>query len=370
MSETTERDVLVVGGGLVGSAIAYGLVRQGLSVAIVDEGDLAFRAARANFGLVWVQGKGDGMRAYTTWTLRSVAAWPTFAKELQETTGLDVAYTKPGGIHPCLTEKEMEERQALIGRLKQLAGADGYECELMDGTRLRKILPHLGERVIGGSYSPYDGHTNPLRLLRALHADLEMKGVAHLSGRHIDKIERRAGAFVAETGQERLVSSKVVLAAGLDNRRLAEPLGLRAPVRPSRGQIMVTERVERFLPMPVLTIRQTDEGTVIMGDSHEDVGLDTGTTVDVMAEIASRSAAIIPALAKLKIVRAWAGLRILNPDGFPVYEHSTMCPGAYVATCHSGVTLAAVHASALAAWIAKGETVPGFDSFSARRFNA
>lgn len=370
MPVTTERDVLVVGGGLVGSAIAFGLARQGLSVAIVDEGDLAFRAARANFGLVWVQGKGDGMRAYTTWTLRSVAAWPAFAAELGETTGVDVAYVRPGGIHPCLSEAEMEERRALIGRLKQQAGSERYECELLDGPGLRKILPQLGERVVGGSYSPYDGHANPLRLLRALHADLEQKGGVLLSGRHINNIEHRAGAFVAETGRERVAASKVVLAAGLDNRRLAEQLGLRAPVRPSRGQIMVTERVEQFLPMPVLTIRQTDEGTVIMGDSHEDVGLDTGTTVGVMAEIAARSTAILPILSGLRIVRAWAGLRILNPDGFPVYEQSTMCPGAFVATCHSGVTLAAVHAGALAAWIAKGEAVPGFESFSARRFNA
>ena len=69
-------DAIVIGGGLVGSAIAYGLVRAGLGTALLDEGDVAFRASRGNFGLVWVQSKGDGAPHYQRWTRRSADEWP------------------------------------------------------------------------------------------------------------------------------------------------------------------------------------------------------------------------------------------------------------------------------------------------------
>ena len=76
-------DVAIVGGGLVGAALGYGLRDLGKRLAILDEGDLAYRAARGNFGLIWVQGKGLGMPAYAEWTLRSARAWPRLAAELR-----------------------------------------------------------------------------------------------------------------------------------------------------------------------------------------------------------------------------------------------------------------------------------------------
>src|SRR5699024_3489499 len=90
-------DVVVVGGGLVGSALAYGLAREGLATTLLDEGDNAFRASRGNFGLVWVQGKGSQSYAYALWTRASAELWPEFARALREWTDVDVGYRKPGG---------------------------------------------------------------------------------------------------------------------------------------------------------------------------------------------------------------------------------------------------------------------------------
>jgi glycine/D-amino acid oxidase-like deaminating enzyme len=369
MNAYCERDVIVVGGGLVGAAVAYGLARGGLGVTVVDEGDVAFRAARANFGLVWVQGKGDGVPEYVRWTRRSAEAWTDFARELGETTGIDVAYARPGGVHPCFGEGEMEERRRLIGRLRAQAGPEGYACEMLDHGELAKLVPGLGQRVAGGSYSPYDGHANPLRLLRALHAGIRAHDARYLPGRRIAGIGRDGDSFVVAVGGERLSAAKVVLAAGLGNRELAQGLGLDVPVGPQRGQILATERAERFLQLPILTIRQTDEGTVLLGDSHEDAGLDAGATPTVMGEIAARAVAVLPGLARLRVVRAWAGLRVLSPDGYPVYDRSPAFPGAFVANCHSGVTLAAAHATELAAWIAGGGKPRDIERFSAGRFH-
>src|SRR5713226_8352053 len=83
-------DAIVIGGGLVGMAIGYGLARAGLAVALVDEGDVAYRASRGNFGLVWVQTKGLGAPHYQRWTRRSAEEWPSLASELQQRTRIDV----------------------------------------------------------------------------------------------------------------------------------------------------------------------------------------------------------------------------------------------------------------------------------------
>src|SRR6266705_2811975 len=89
-------DAIVIGGGLVGSAIAYGLARAGLKTALLDEGDVAFRASRGNFGLVWVQSKGDGASHYQRWTRLSADQWPALAEELLAKTGIAVGHKRPG----------------------------------------------------------------------------------------------------------------------------------------------------------------------------------------------------------------------------------------------------------------------------------
>src|SRR5881296_1185134 len=115
-------DVIVLGGGLVGSAIAYGLGRAGLDCAMVDEGDVAFRASRGNFGLVWVQSKGDGAPHYQRWTRQSADEWPALAEELASKTGIAVGHHRAGGLHLCLDEAELTARSAMMERMRAQSG--------------------------------------------------------------------------------------------------------------------------------------------------------------------------------------------------------------------------------------------------------
>jgi glycine/D-amino acid oxidase-like deaminating enzyme len=167
-----------------------------------------------------------------------------------------------------------------------------------------------------------------------------------------------------------IAASKIVLAAGLDNARLGPMVGMDVPVRPQRGQIMVTEKTAPFMPYVVHTVRQTDEGSVMISDSVEEAGFETSVGSEVLAVEADRAVKMFPHLAKLNVVRCWAALRVMPKDGYPIYHQSQACPGAFVATCHSGVTLAGVHALELPPWIDTG--VPPsdmFDAFSTRRFD-
>ena len=114
-------DIVVVGGGLVGMAVAYGLLRRGFGVVVTDEGDAAYRAARGNFALVWVQGKGDGLPRYASWTRASADLWPAFADELEDRTGLDLEYSRRGGVSVCFSEEELSALQARLERVAREA---------------------------------------------------------------------------------------------------------------------------------------------------------------------------------------------------------------------------------------------------------
>jgi len=367
-----EFDIAVVGGGLVGGAIAWGLAGAGRRVAgpriaVLDEGDVALRAARGNFALVWVQGKGLGMPEYAAWTVRSAEAWPGFAAALAAETGTELRYSRPGGFHLALSEAELERRAALLRRLHNQAPP--YEVRMLGRAEVERMLSEIGPDVAGASYCPLDGHVDALRLFRALHAGYRKRGGRYLADHAVDAIEHRGGEFRLATRRGEVRAGKIVLAAGLGNARLAPMVGLAAPVRPQRGHILVTERVAPFLHHPIATLRQTGEGSVMIGDSQEEAGFDDGVDTGVVSAMAARAIRAFPLLGRTNVVRSWAALRVMTRDGFPIYEQSASAPGAFLVTCHSGVTLAAVHATVLAPQIAAGALANELGSFAARRFD-
>ena len=354
-------DLIVIGGGLVGGAIAWGAQNRGASVVLLDEGDIAYRAARGNFGLVWVQSKGAGMPPYAQWTRQSAALWPRLADRLHEATGVDAALRQPGGLAFCLSDKEFDERESLIRRMHNESGDIG--TRMLSRREVRAMVPGLGDEVTGASFCPIDGHASPLYLLRALHQDLDYR-----PNRRVCAIEARPGRFTVKTGTETYIAPRIVIAAGLGSRDLAPMAGLHMPVFPLQGQIIVTERVRPLIDYPTHLLRQTAEGTVMLGDSQEDVGFDTSTRIAVLKKIADRNTRIFPALKDASIIRMWAALRVMSPDGFPIYEQSEQFPGAFAASCHSGVTLAAAHALALAPAILDGVLPALLSAFTAGRF--
>ncbi|MEG3162376.1 FAD-dependent oxidoreductase [Sphingomonas sp. LB2R24] len=363
-------EVVVIGAGTVGAAIGYGLASRGVRTLVLDGDDGDFRAANANFGLVWLQGKGMDMPAYQRLTRSSVDDWDAFGEELADVTGIGLQYENSGGLMICLGEEEFEQRKAMLWRLHNQIGGEP-DFEMLDRASLARLLPkvELGPEVTGAGFGRRDGHTNPLRLLAALHAGILRKGGSLRGGCRVQKIQADGAGFSLDTGSERIRTSRIVIAAGLGTKELAAQVGLAVPVRPQRGQILVTERVEPFLPLPMSGLRQTREGTVMIGATQDESGFDNSTTTEAATVLSSRAVRRIPALAEARLVRQWAGLRILTPDGHPIYAESQTHPGAFVAICHSGVTLAAAHASTLADAIVAGALPSSLEDFHHRRFD-
>lgn len=365
---TSDYDSLVIGGGLVGAAIATGLAASGRRVAVFDGGDRDFRASRGNFGLVWVQGKGADYAPYARWSGIAARAWPAFARSLLDATGVDVGLQQTGGLDFCFDAHEWDARESEMLRVQAHTDGD-FEFRMLDNAELREWIPQVSERIPGACFSPRDGHVNPLYLLRALHQRMQELGADYFPSRPVLSVRPSGDGFEVGTGTDRYAADQVVFCAGLANQRLAREAEMEIPLRPLRGQLLITERVAPFLPCASVQVRQTREGTLQIGDSHEDAGFDESTTLDVVTRLAARAVRIFPHLEEVRLQRAWGALRVMTPDGLPVYHRSDRYPGAFAVSCHSGVTLAALHAGAVADWIGGSRPHPLIADFSAARFD-
>ncbi len=369
MRRLPDQDIVIIGAGLVGAALAWGLAHAGERPLLLDGDDLSLRASRANFALIWVQGKGLGAPHYARWTMRSTRLWPEFAAALKETSGVDVALKQNGGFTFALSEAELERTHEDVVAVARELGDDATEHTLLDHAETAKLVPAIGRDVVGSVYSPMDGDVNSLRLLRALHTGMINLGAAYEPHCEIDEITPRSGGFQLKGAWGEVFAKRIVLTAGVGNSRLAAMVGIHAPSVRSKGQILVTEKCRPFFPYTSATLRQADEGGVMIGDSQETHTDSIATNQDISAVLADRAIRTFPCLSGVNVLRSWAGFRVKTPDGFPIYEQSTAHPGAYVAMCHSGVTLAAIHALVVAGEIATQQAVLAGNTFPGRRFH-
>ncbi len=360
---------IIIGGGVVGLSIAYGLLKSGKQVIVLDGADDDFRASRGNFGLIWIQGKGSNAPRYAKWTRQSGLLWEAFSKELFEESGVNVAYKNDGGVDYFTDEAKLEARVNTLTSLRQDLNGD-YPFEFLAHKELKERVPEIGKKVLGGIYSPMDAHVNPLFLLRALSIAVRKAGGEIKTGVKAVDIHAKDYDFtVILENQDKIEGDSLVLSAGLGAAPLGHQLGFKVPIRPQQGQILITEKLPYFLRYPSGTIRQVNEGGIQIGASKAEVGLDDDEDIVTSASLAQHAIDVFPHLGEVKLVRTWAALRIMSPDGLPIYQRSPKARGASFITCHSGITLSAIHAKLMPQWILGKNTTLDLSHFSEERFN-
>ena len=323
-------DIVIIGGGVMGCAIAYELATRGVQATIVEQREVAASASGASAGGVRQQGRD--LRELPL-ALRAIPRWPGLADRL----GADVEYRRGG--HLTLIEDETILPAFAEGVRRQQAA--GLDIRLVEPRDLERIMPGVAPSVIAGSYTPEDGHANPILTTKAF-ADAAVRAGARLLERTtVTGVTKDAmGRIVAiETTAGTLPCRWAINAAGAWAGATARLAGTDIPLNPACYQMLVTAPAPHLLDPVVgcvgraLSLKQVPEGGFVVGGGWPGtVHLDNGRAGTVGAHIAGSAAActgILPLLRRLTLLRAWSGMEGESPDGIPMIGPAADVPGLF-----------------------------------------
>lgn len=345
MITTNTADVVVIGAGVVGAACAWHLAQLGLAVTVVDRGPVAGGTTGSGEGNLLVSDKVPGPELDLA--LLSLQLWQDIAKTLP-----DIEYDRKGGL-------VVADSELALGGLMRTAGMQqdaGVLAEPVGATELADYEPHLAPDLAGGVHYPDDAQVQPMlaaaQLLVAagelgaqIRCGLEVTGLLR-TGERVVGVRTRSGA---------LPSGAVVNAAGTWAGELASLAGVRVPIAPRRGFILVTEPLPRVVRHKVYAadyvaavesddadlqvspvVEGTAAGPVLIGSSRERVGYDRTISVQVLRRLAAAAIRLFPVLGGVAAIRAYRGFRPYSPDHLPVIGPDPRAPGLLHACGHEG----------------------------------
>lgn len=362
-----EHEILIAGGGITGAALAYGLVKAGKKVTVIDAPTETNNASRTNVGLIWCQSKFLHLPDYAKWGFLSAKLFPALTAELEDVSGVKIPVNYTGGLIASLSEEDFNTRSEYIAKLKVALGE--YKGHMIDRSELERKLPRIafGPEVVGAAWCENDGLIDPLALLRAFHVAFQKLG-GNLQRSLIYDVQPKDIGYLLNTSHGPLACERLVLAAGLANKRLAAFAMPNIPVFADKGQVLLVERMPMVMPIPMLGVTQTFGGTVIIGFKHETVGHDTRVVPASVATEGQWAIRVWPELGRKRLLRTWSGLRVMPDDKQAIYSHLPNHPDVTLVNTHSAVTLAAVHARLLPEFIMGGQLPELAQGMTLKRF--
>jgi glycine oxidase len=363
-------DIIVVGAGVVGSAVAYELARRGASVQLVDDRPPGMGATQASAGMLapFTEAK-DRDVAFLDLAVRSLDLYDAFVVRVTETSKMPVAYKRTGTIDVASTPERLASLQDIAKRL----AARGVPLSLLDAAATRTEEPQLGAAVEGSLMIPAHGYVNAGELTRALVAAARCHGAHVVEGR-VRGISQRAGALVVETGRGPLSADIVVVSAGSWSGQIDVAGGVGVPVRPVRGQLLHLAWKETPLRRVIwgehCYLVPWDDGTLLVGATMEEVGFDERTTAEAVRRLLTAACELVPAASNAGFLSARVGLRPGTPDALPVIGWSTTMPNLMYATGHfrNGVLLCPLTAQLVADAVLDDLNDAAFAATSPKRF--
>lgn len=363
----TEHEIIIAGGGISGVAVAYGLVKKGHKVTMVDAPTETNKASKTNVGLLWCQSKFAHLPDYAKWGFHSCRLFPELTKELEEVSEIEIPVNYTGGLIACLSEQEYQDRDEYIGQLRDKLGT--YNGSMIDRGALEEKLPliQFGSEVVGAAWCEEDGVVDPLALMRAYRVAFTRAG-GKIHQAMIYDVQPHNGGYRVVTDNSVMDCERLVLAAGLANRRFAQFAVPDLPVSADKGTVLLVERMPYVMPIPMLGVTQTFGGTVIIGFRHEFVGHDTRIVPGDVATEGQWAIRVWPELGKHRLIRTWSGLRVMPEDKMAIYSKLPGHPNATIINTHSAVTFAAVHTQYLPDYILGGELPELAQGMTLKRF--
>jgi sarcosine oxidase subunit beta len=378
-------DVVIIGGGVIGSSIAYHLAKRKIKVVLIEKDNLASGASKACDGLVFLQSKKPGVH------LELALASKKKFDHLREELDFDIEYKNHGGMVVIENEQELQAMKRFVEKQQEI----GLNVSLLDTDQARKMEPALSEKILGSTFSPLDGQVNPMLLTFAFISAAKRLGAEVLTHMEITGIKLRSGkvrSIITTKGQ--ITTDTIVNATGADAAGIGGLVGLNnIPIKPRRGQILVTEAAPQILKRGLLSagyiaakfdpalakthgvgisMDQTSSGNLLLGSTREFVGFDKHTTYEGITNILKNTSKIIPRLKNMHIIRSFAGLRPYTPDGLPILGKVQGIEGFIMAAGHEGdgMALSPITGELIAELIDTGETRISLDHFRLERFNS
>jgi sarcosine oxidase subunit beta len=366
----TRCEVAIIGGGVIGLAIAYNLAVRGLcDVVVLEASYLAYGASGRN---------GGGIRQqWSTATniqlmQESLALCKRFARDL----GVNIWLRQGGYLFLAQTQAEV----ARLERNIQLQNENGVPTRMLTPAEALEIVPELDVGgFVAASYNPTDGILFPWPFLWGYANVAAEKGVEIHTRTRVGGIERTAGGFQLATSRGPLEATRVINAAGAWSPAVARLLGVDLPNRPVRHEILSTEPLKPFLKPMVsvlgtgLYFSQSMRGEIVGGIKvHEGPDADVllGSTLEFTERIAAALCALVPRFGEVKIVRQWAGPYDLTVDGNPILGEPRAVPGFYLCCgfMGHGFMMAPVIGKLYAEWLTGGHKHEIFDRCRLERF--
>jgi hydrogen cyanide synthase HcnC len=392
-------DVIVVGGGVIGWAVAFELAKRSAHVTVLDK-SLPGRATSASAGGLWPVGEAVGLgcgviyhaatqvngqtsdsadafgpaplpAAFRDFLVRSNARFPDLAGELREQSGIDIEFAAGAGLLFLLYEVR---HRAFVEHLRQLLPADA-RLKILSPTETACIEPNLTRDLLGAALLEGEYQVNPMLLAEAFKRAAIRRGVVFRHDTRITGLRRRGDRVGGvELGEEFLPAGTVVNAAGAWAGRLAATAGLELPVEPVRGQIVLTETLPPILngclSTPACYLAQKSHGEVLIGSTTEYAGFDVSVTPEAISSLCRGAVLAVPLLREVGVKRMWAGLRPGTPDELPILG-GVPGLGGYVNAAggfRTGIVASPLTGEVVAQAICGETTTVGLEPFAVARF--
>ncbi|MBC8230800.1 FAD-binding oxidoreductase [bacterium] len=352
-------DVIIIGGGVIGTATAYYLSKRNIKTILVEKNDLASGTSGACDGCIFMQSKKPGR--HLELALQSAKLYQTLPDELE----CDIGYQKSGGMILI----ESEEQVAAMRQFTQQQQSAGLEVELLNIEDALKIERHLSPKLVGATYSPMDVQVDPLSLTFAFAAAAKRLGAQILTGTEVTSIAVKNGKIGGvQTNNGKIAAEIVINATGVYAPFIGKMVGVEIPIIPRRGQILVTEPLPPLINCIMLcacyiaakfkiegqegkvyshltddsrlgvgmVLEQHHASNILIGSTREFFGYDRRVTIEGMRAVARHAKNILPILRDVHIIRSFAGLRPYTSDGLPFLGYIGGPKGFLVAAGHEG----------------------------------
>ncbi|CAB1078306.1 hypothetical protein D1AOALGA4SA_6060 [Olavius algarvensis Delta 1 endosymbiont] len=361
-------DVIIIGGGVIGTACAYFLANKGARVTLLERSHLASGASGCTAAIISVSGSGSTPAALFPLSLESYNLF----LEHEHNFDPPLETIRGGALYVAMNEAEADANRPFYDDLREM----GIDCSMMDGQQARDFEPILADHVTTAVHNPASFHVNPFRLGEAyLNAALrqggqveygvEVKGLV-IDGGKIEKVVTNRGDYQADW---------VVVAGGARTPGILSSLGLQIPIVPARGQVILTEACPRLTDRVLIFVdhlyaRQTASGNFYLGSHTEFVGFENRITLEKIAAFTRSFVRSIPLLARVRALRFFAGFRPICEDNLPVIGPVPGCSKLIVASGHgrTGVRFSASTGKAVSEMIVDGQTEQAMEAFSPGRF--